>query len=86
MSDEAKRHCLGVMNLLNFERSRRISWWIWASKHRACPTCKEPPYKACLNMNELNKGRRRKTRWPHDPRVDWAKMLDGMRTRGYFND
>lgn len=72
----------------NFNHYRRREWIIWGSKHRECPNCKQPPNSPCLNKVDVNKGlspeQCRENKMPHDERIDWKRIRDGLRKRGYF--
>jgi hypothetical protein len=37
----------------------------------------------CLNMLKLKKGDHVGVQWPHDQRIDWPKILEGLKKRGY---
>lgn len=63
-------------------------WYIWASKTSECPKCEQPPFVACINLNDKRAGRRviRHVAWPHDSRIDWDLLVDGLQQRGYIHD
>jgi hypothetical protein len=72
----------------SFNHHRRREWIIYGARHRECPNCGQPPYEPCLNKVDLNKGiprdKCRVNRQPHDERIDWKRIRDGLRKRGYF--
>lgn len=75
-----------VAQACRFRYGQSIEWWIWAAKPQTCPKCKQPPYEPCLNLNDLKKDIRRTTTWPHVERVDWHRMWQGLRWRGYMDE
>lgn len=66
--------------------SRTLEWQIYGAKHRVCPTCLSPQNKPCLNMADIKAKRPhpRVNRTPHEDRIDWDWILQGLKTRGYY--
>lgn len=78
--------CFALMSAWNFTYNRRREWVIWGARHRVCPTCGAQTYKPCLNLSDRRQGRPERTnRQPHDARVDWNRILGGLKLRGYWN-
>lgn len=85
LAKDPRVRCYSVFTANNFDQARRRAWMIWAAGHQACPDCKAEKNEPCLNMVDLRKMPReeaRKNRNPHDKRIDWERMLRGMRERG----
>lgn len=78
--------CLRTMRAWEFSTQVRGQWMIWAAKYQVCPTCLSPVGKPCLNMMDIRnkKPEPRINLWPHDPRVDWNKVLEGLKYRKYY--
>lgn len=78
--------CHAVMKAWDFDYQRRKSWFIWASKHRVCPTCLSPEHLPCLNMSDIKRGapEPKVNKVPHDDRVDWHRLLEGLKQRGLY--
>jgi hypothetical protein len=72
-----------AMNVCGFNNIRRKEWFIWAAKPQACDACGAPAYSPCMNLNTRKKNIEKPTAWPHEGRVDWARMLQGLKDRGY---
>lgn len=70
----------------SFRGEQRREWYIWASKKRPCPKCKMGYGLPCIHLGQLRKGIHLQTRWPHDERIDWLRMFDGLKQRGYIED
>lgn len=83
---DLQKQCMEAMSLCNFTYSQRVEWHIWAARHQICPSCSQAPYQPCLNLTEMRKGRRKRTRWPHEDRIDWQRFYDGLTQRGYILD
>lgn len=69
-----------------FSYAHRIDWWVWAAKMQECPKCGEPAFSPCMNLVLLKKKVRQATKFPHVERVDWKRMAQGLRERGYIVD
>ena len=70
----------------NFSYEKRVAAWIWAAREQKCPKCEQEPYNPCLNLTAVKKVGRAlaaETRWPHTERVNWQKLEDALRERGY---
>lgn len=78
--------CIQIMRAWGMKGPRRREWMIWASKHQICPDCLSPAGRSCLNMADIRQKRPepRDNRNPHDKRVDWDRMLNGFKERGYY--
>jgi hypothetical protein len=78
--------CHAIMNRNGFNYNRKREWIIWAAKHQQCPSCEQEPGNACLHLGELKTKAREHVkfnRMPHDPRIDWERLLEGLKKRGY---
>jgi hypothetical protein len=78
--------CYRTMSSWNFDYHRRLEWEVWAAKHQPCPGCPANTGEQCVNLVDvrLNKFPRRLNKRPHDERVDWARLLSGLKQRGYY--
>lgn len=82
--------CYGIMNVWDFSYKRRLEWEIWAAKFQPCPTCPAPSYSPCLNMTDIKSIRAgkkinpRQNKRAHDSRIDWNRLLNGLKSRGYY--
>lgn len=84
--------CYSVMTTWNFSYTKRLEWEVWAAAHRPCPTCHEPAKAWCLNMGDLHYNLNhpgadrpvRPNKRPHDRRIDWTRLLNGLKERGYY--
>ena len=78
--------CYAMMNAWQFNYHRRREWVIWSARQRVCPVCSVPAYSPCLNMAEVKRGVMAPSvnRQPHDPRIDWNQVLEGLQQRGYY--
>jgi hypothetical protein len=85
--------CYSMMSAWDFSYSRRLEWEIYGSRHQPCPTCFSPPHQSCLNMSDVKynstrptTGKRqvRQNKRPHDSRIDWLIILQGLKKRGYY--
>ena len=74
--------CMKAMS--GWNNARRKEWFIWSAIKRPCPECKMGSDMRCVHLGKLKKGIHEGVQWPHPSRVDWAKMYDGLRTRGYI--
>lgn len=80
-----RRACLEAMSKAGMNYYRRLEWFIWSAIKRPCPTCSRPPGAPCVNMTDVKASRGpRQNRSPHDPRIDWPKIYDGLKQRGYI--
>lgn len=72
------------------DTGRRREWVIWAARDKLCPTCKVPAFFPCINLLDKKKGlapdRCRANKTPHDERIDWEKLLEGLKKRGYWRE
>lgn len=74
-----------------FSYVKRMEWVWWAAHHHACVKCEAAWGEHCFNLSDLNYIRKhpettrpqRRNRTPHDERVDWGRLLEGLRYRGY---
>ena len=80
--------CYSIMNAWDFTYTRRLEWEIWASKNHPCPDCQSPEYKPCVHLGELKRGLENPAvnKRPHDARVDWTQLLNGLKQRGYYRE
>lgn len=78
--------CFQTMSAWQIKGPRRREWMIWASKHQVCPECLSPAGRSCLNLVDVRQKVQepRENRNPHDKRVDWRRMLGGLKERGYY--
>lgn len=77
--------CFAIMRAWQFNYNRRREWVIWASRHHRCSRCNSPEYSPCLNLADKKHGKiPRINRQPHDERIDWGKLLNGLKKRGYY--
>ncbi len=77
--------CKEAMARAKFSHVQKQEWFIWAAIHRPCPTCSSAPHERCWNMAKLRYHQEHVgVRWPHDDRVDWPKMYEGLIQRGYI--
>lgn len=77
--------CLEAMNKAGFTYHRRIQWYIWSAIKRPCPSCSVPVGAACINLNDVRRRvSPRQNRAPHDPRIDWPKIYEALKLRGYL--
>lgn len=78
--------CNEAMSGMNHHRRRE--WIIYGARANECSSCGQAPNEPCLNKVDLNKGlprdKCRVNRQPHDERIDWKRIRDGLRKRGYF--
>jgi hypothetical protein len=65
-------------------------WHIFGAKDHECPVCKQPPYQACVNLQQKKQYDSGTTalppkfnKWPHTERVDWNKIETELREQGY---
>lgn len=77
---------ISLMGHWNYER--RLEWLRWAAWNQTCPKCGAEPRKACENLADRKRTPTRLTyvRSPHDERIDWFRMIDGLHERGYIDD
>lgn len=77
--------CYSTMTSWEFGYQRRLEWQIYASRHRSCTVCKADPNSPCLNLSDIRYGKEpRVNKQPHDSRIDWGRLLDGLKERGYY--
>ena len=76
--------CMKAMS--GWPNARCKEWFIWASKKRPCPQCKSQPDVRCYHLGKLKNDIYEGVQWPHDTRVDWPKMYEGLKRRGYIED
>jgi hypothetical protein len=77
--------CFRTMSAWDFDYSRRREWVIWASRHHSCRVCGSPDFSPCVNLADKKLGKvPRINRQPHDERVDWARLFNGLKERGYY--
>jgi hypothetical protein len=75
-----------TLAMSDWKTFRRKVWYVWASVHRPCPTCEVKKGEACENLALRKKGKTERTQWPHEDRISWPKMLDGLKKRGYVEN
>lgn len=83
---ETRVRCYAIMTRHNFNSEKRREWSIWAAKHHSCSECKAPKNSPCLNLVDLRVKPRefaKPNRNPHDSRIDWERLLEGLLKRGY---
>lgn len=78
--------CYTTMNSWDFTYARRLEWEIWAAKWRVCPTCGAGVGEPCMNLSDKRADRTqvRRNKRPHDERIDWGRLLEGLKQRGYY--
>lgn len=74
--------CFSVMTAWDFDYTKRLEWEIFAARHQECPDCQAPPNHRCYNLSD--KTRTKLNKRPHDIRVDWTRLLNGLKQRGYY--
>lgn len=83
--------CFALMSSRDFTTVRRREWTIWAAKVYFCQDCKQAPGMPCISLADLKNRDTQKqlnpkiNKWPHDSRVDWDRMLVGLKERGYYS-
>lgn len=85
VGDEERILCYQIMLKNQFIHTRRQQWLIWASAHQPCPDCKADTRQPCRNMVDLKKMPREEARInrnPHDSRINWKRLLEGLQKRG----
>jgi hypothetical protein len=78
-----EEECRRTMAERHFDQDRRLAWFIWAAKMRDCPSCSRGPGQQCVHLGELRRDNVVFIKWPHEQRVDWTRMLQGLVKRGY---
>lgn len=73
-----------AMSKASMKTPQRQEWFIWGAIHRVCPTCSAAVGAPCMNLLERRRGVEKQVRWPHDARVDWPKVWEGLKKRGYI--
>ena len=74
-----RQSCNEVMARLGFDYELRRVSVIWAARSQPCPRCDATAFNFCVNLTKLKQQDRRvATRWPHDERVDWDKLLTAL--------
>lgn len=77
--------CYSTMKSWDFSWARRRDWVIYASRHRSCTVCKAEPNQPCMNLHDVRYGNKpRVNKQPHDSRIDWDRLLEGLKMRGYY--
>lgn len=77
--------CYGIMKAWEFDYHRRLEWEIFGSRARECPDCGRAPNMPCVNLADLFQGKEpRINKRPHANRIDWRRVLDGLKFRGYY--
>jgi len=83
--EKLRIECQFIMRSWKFCYNRRREWTIYGAKHRKCPQCKAKKWYPCVNLSDQRLGRKPKTnKWPHEDRVSWRRILDGLTKRGYY--
>lgn len=77
-----------IMHRHNFDYNRRREWIIWGARHAQCTECSAEPYTACKNLSDIrhygaHSRKIRDNRMPHNSRIDWSRILQGLYKRGY---
>lgn len=76
-----------IIRAWGFNYARRTEWTIYGARHQPCEACKSSAYMPCVNLTDLRAGREpRINKQPHDERVDWERILEGLKTRGYYRE
>lgn len=71
--------------MYGFGYHRRKEWIIWSAIKRVCPTCSAPVGAPCMNMADRKARRPERVNGnPHEDRIDWPKIFDGLKQRGYL--
>lgn len=78
---EANRIMAAYPEELAFFNRRLIL--IWAAKFQSCPKCNAEPYTPCINLTERKKNNEVETKWPHNERIDWGRLVKALRRKGY---
>ena len=79
------------MSAHGFSTDQRREWTIWAAKLELCSKCGARDGTPCVSLADLNnrdearKQNPRINRWPHDPRINWDRLLNGLKQRGYYH-
>ena len=84
--------CYSIITDWYFDYQKRLEWEIYSSKHRACFSCKASEYEPCRNLSDLNFNKKnpdklrevRVNKRAHNDRIDWSRMLSGLKQRGYY--
>lgn len=82
---ELRRKVYKITQALGFAWRRRNDWYVWAARLQECPYCGQLPHKPCINMSQAKLGHTIPTKWPHESRIDWQKLVDGLIERGYWD-
>lgn len=77
-----------VLQKLHASKLTKHQKWlavIWAARDQVCPECKARPNRPCLHLGDIKKkiSEPKQNKWPHSSRVNWAKLMDALRSRGY---
>jgi hypothetical protein len=78
--------CYSIMTAWSFNYTQRLEWEIWAAKHQTCPTCFSSPHHRCVHMGDIKAKKLppRVNKRPHPLRVDWTRLLNGLKQREYY--
>lgn len=94
MSDKPSQNQIEAQQIMTqngFRHWKRREWVIWGAKHQACEECGAEPYSPCKHLTDVKKvkngelapGFEKINRQPHESRIDWARVLQGLYKRGY---
>lgn len=78
-------------NMTAFNVDNRLEWQIWGARAFTCNECKAEPGKPCVSLADLrNRDSWRQlnpkpNKWPHSGRIDWNRVLNGLKQRGYYS-
>lgn len=84
MSWEEKQ-CRIAFDKCNFRLARKKEWMIYGARHRVCTRCDRLPGEFCVNLIKRKQGVIQPTSVPHEARIDWRKIFDGLCKRGYIH-
>lgn len=81
----AQQRCYYIMTMSRFTYEKRRESLIWAAKENTCPSCHVCPFTSCLNVTDVRAGKSnpRVNQVPHHTRVNWEKLLQALKDRGY---
>jgi hypothetical protein len=73
-----------AMHSCNFDRTRSREWLVWGAKHRACPKCGVDAWQRCENLASRKRNKVEYTVFPHQERIDYDRIRNGLKQRGYI--
>jgi hypothetical protein len=71
-----------IMRSSRFSSPKRWCALVWAARWRACSTCGVGAWGRCVNVSR-GKNRGTPIKGPHSARVDYKKLVEALRERGY---